>query len=356
MSRRHPQKDRVVYFYLFIITKNTKLNKGEKGIYQQQQNKDSNSFIRLFFFPVHCCLCKTHRMGWLSYFSSCCPFGCFCCFVPQAPVGTKVPEEITVVNLNLPVKISSGNLIHNKYVRVVLISDTHGRHEELGELPDGDILIHCGDFVPNYKRCTVVNIEKFDAWLGTQSDKFKHTYVCCGNHEVLLDNGGTATPSVTLKNAKWLDGSKVIEVCNLKIWGAPYRPRRGCAYRAEAFGRSLKFIKNFWEENLESNLDVVITHGPPYGVLDLEPVGHIGDWYLLDQIANYAKPSLHAFGHVHHCYGGRKYKNTLFVNASSCSGDRVVHGLNKPVVVDLFPKKLMSNVVAKMEEIEVDGV
>ncbi len=295
-------------------------------------------------------------MGWLSYFSSCCPFGCFCCFVPQAPVGTKVPEEITVVNLNLPVKISSGNLIHNKYVRVVLISDTHGRHEELGELPDGDILIHCGDFVPNYKRCTVVNIEKFDAWLGTQSDKFKHTYVCCGNHEVLLDNGGTATPSVTLKNGKWLDGSKVIEVCNLKIWGAPYRPRRGCAYRAEAFGRSLKFIKNFWKENLESNLDVVITHGPPYGVLDLEPVGHIGDWYLLDQIANYAKPSLHAFGHVHHCYGGRKYKNTLFVNASSCSGDRVVHGLNKPVVVDLFPKKLMSNVVAKMEEIEVDSV
>ena len=71
LSRRHPQKDRVVYFCLFIITKNAKLNKGEKGIYQQQQNKDSNSFIRLFFFPVHCCLCKTHRMGWLSYFSSC---------------------------------------------------------------------------------------------------------------------------------------------------------------------------------------------------------------------------------------------------------------------------------------------
>ena len=28
----------------------------------------------------------------------------------------------------------------------MLISDTHSRHEGLGELPAGDLLIHAGDF------------------------------------------------------------------------------------------------------------------------------------------------------------------------------------------------------------------
>ena len=38
----------------------------------------------------------------------------------------------------------------NQYCKLfqcsVLISDTHSRHEQLGELPDGDVLIHAGDF------------------------------------------------------------------------------------------------------------------------------------------------------------------------------------------------------------------
>ena len=63
LSRRHPQKDRVVYFYLFIITKNTKLNKGEKGIYQQQQNKDSNSFLYVYFFFRYIVVYVKHT-GW----------------------------------------------------------------------------------------------------------------------------------------------------------------------------------------------------------------------------------------------------------------------------------------------------
>ena len=36
--------------------------------------------------------------------------------------------------------------VNQTNVKIVLISDTHSRHEKLGTLPDGDILIHAGNF------------------------------------------------------------------------------------------------------------------------------------------------------------------------------------------------------------------
>ena len=47
-------------------------------------------------------------------------------------------------------------------VRLVLISDTHNKHRQL-ELPEGDVLIHAGDFT---NRGTREEIQEFDAWLG----------------------------------------------------------------------------------------------------------------------------------------------------------------------------------------------
>ena len=33
-------------------------------------------------------------------------------------------------------------------MRIVCISDTHGRHKKLKNIPDGDVLIHAGDITP----------------------------------------------------------------------------------------------------------------------------------------------------------------------------------------------------------------
>ena len=38
------------------------------------------------------------------------------------------------------------DILLRRVVCSVLISDTHNKHEELGELPAGDVLIHAGDF------------------------------------------------------------------------------------------------------------------------------------------------------------------------------------------------------------------
>merc|ERR1712083_570687 len=56
-------------------------------------------------------------------------------------------------------------------VRVVCVSDTHCQAETMTEpVPEGDILIHAGDF-SNYGK--KIEVKKFNDWLGTMPHKHK---------------------------------------------------------------------------------------------------------------------------------------------------------------------------------------
>ena len=56
---------------------------------------------------------------------------------------------------------------------------------------------------------------------------------------------------------------------------------------------------------IPDSTDVLITHGPPIGVLDLSVYDNIscGCDNLLDAVTNRVKPRLHIFGHIHEGYG-----------------------------------------------------
>ena len=272
----------------------------------------------------------------LSTFSKHCPWGCGCCYVPLAPADTALPV-LEAVDVSEPISVGSSK-DEMKPTRLVLISDTHGRHEEL-VLPPGDVLVHSGDFVRSHKHCTREAIESFDAWLGRQV-QYKARVVIAGNHEKLLDR---VRPSAMLKNCKYVCHNW-IEVEGLRMFCSPYRPGRGCLYRAEAFGRPARKLQELWA-SLRAPVDVVITHGPPFGVLDEESVGHIGDPALLDRV-RMVEPLLHVFGHCHGLQGGRRLRTqtgeVLFVNAASLDGR---DGIASPVVVDVYPMARLQNPV-----------
>ena len=61
---------------------------------------------------------------------------------------------------------------------IVCISDTHGLHRDLTPVPDGDILIHAGDFT---RFGDIDDVLEFNAWLGELPHK--HKIVVFGNHE-----------------------------------------------------------------------------------------------------------------------------------------------------------------------------
>ncbi len=67
-------------------------------------------------------------------------------------------------------------------LRLALLSDTHELHREL-DVPDADILIHCGDFTM-FSR-SMNSVADFNQWLGELPHR--HKIVVTGNHEFFLE-------------------------------------------------------------------------------------------------------------------------------------------------------------------------
>ena len=204
-------------------------------------------------------------------------------------------------------------------MRIVLISDTHGLHRDI-KVPDGDLLIHAGDFTTYSKPDWMYR--HFDIWLGELPHQ--HKVIIPGNHDYLLED---PKERKVITNATLLIDSGV-EIEGLKIWGSPVTPLYG-----GAFGMSNHADrKRLWAQ-IPDNLDVLITHGPPFAILDHggNAQRREGCPQLLEAVFR-AFPRLHVFGHIHHGYGTLRTDDTLFVNASLMGEDGSL--TRKPVVID----------------------
>ena len=124
----------------------------------------------------------------------------------------------------------------------------------------------------------------------------------------------------------------LIDVNGLKIYGSPWTPEFG----------NWAFMKNRWNmpyvwEKIPDEIDILITHGPPNGVLDVvqsfdKSISNVGCSYLREMVFK-IKPKIHAFGHIHEGYGERYIDGIRFINASICQRD--YRPLNNPIVVDI---------------------
>jgi Icc-related predicted phosphoesterase len=181
---------------------------------------------------------------------------------------------------------------------IVCISDTHELHREV-DVPDGDILIHAGDFTM-FSRSTAAILD-FNEWFGELPHR--HKIVVPGNHEFFLE----ADPAKDrlLSNATVLI-DKNVTVMGLKIWGSPITPLSG-----GAFGKSDPTDRAKLYASIPADTNILVTHGPPYGILD-NGAGCPGLRKAVDRL----KPQLHLFGHVHGAYGMVAAEDTVFVNAA----------------------------------------
>jgi Icc-related predicted phosphoesterase len=192
-------------------------------------------------------------------------------------------------------------------MRLVVISDTHGLHNGIEGLPDGDVLVHAGDFMNS--GFDPEDIWSFNRWLGKQS--FKQRVVTAGNHDRYFQNSPEQARSL-LSNAIYMENAGVT-IDNVSFWGSPYTPE----FLNWAFmyprGSAAKLC---WDQ-IPYNLDVLITHGPPFGILDqVAPAGaHLGCEELLKAVVE-KKPKVHIFGHIHGGAGAFENGVTRFVNAA----------------------------------------
>jgi Icc-related predicted phosphoesterase len=192
---------------------------------------------------------------------------------------------------------------------VVLLSDTHERHRNV-HVPDGDILIHAGDFTTLSKSSRAIS--DFNLWLGEMPHC--HKIVVPGNHEYFLE--ADLSKRSLLSNATVLI-NEGIEIAGLRFWGSPATPLYG-----GAFGLSSAADRKRLYAQIPDHTDVLITHGPPYGILDSSPNSnlHPGCRELFDAIVRVG-PRLHVFGHIHGGHGIFHTNRMTFVNAALVGTD-----------------------------------
>ena len=134
--------------------------------------------------------------------------------------------------------------------------------------------------------------------------------------------------SLAEAGAIYLEDSGV-DLLGLRWYGSPWQPRFfDWAFNADR-GAPLRQI---WAQ-IPSGTDVLLTHGPPHGILDTTVRGQSVGCEELTLAIQRVRPKLHVFGHIHECYGQLVRDGTHYVNASSCNLQYLP--IHPPIVVDL---------------------
>lgn len=211
-------------------------------------------------------------------------------------------------------------------MRLVLLSDTHGFHDQI-EVPPGDVLIHAGDFTMTgeERECN-----SFARWLDSQPHAMK--IVVYGNHDLCYDPERARgrfpipLPAIVLNNSG-------LEYKGIQFWGSPITPWFGGEFWAFNKHRGEE-IQKVWA-NIPDYANVLITHGPPRNFQDHTLSGdYAGCSDLLRRINDLKNLKLHVFGHIHEGYGEFSAPdNPTFVNASCV--DFNYRPVNKPIVVEI---------------------
>ena len=181
-------------------------------------------------------------------------------------------------------------------MKLTCISDTHTRHRDL-ELPGGEVLIHAGDFMSTgYKMEELID---FLEWFNVQD--YKHKIFIAGNHDGIFEESKNLADVIlnAYPDISYLQDSEVI-IDGVKFYGSPWTPEfMGWAFALPKDPRSAE--ERF--AMIPDDTDVVISHGPAYGILDqVDNLGVLGEHLGCPSLAkriNEINPRLHICGHIH---------------------------------------------------------
>lgn len=184
-------------------------------------------------------------------------------------------------------------------MKILAVSDTHNEHEKL-TIGSGDILIHAGDAGV---KGNFTEIKAFLDWFVKQNYKYK--VFVPGNHDSKM-----YTHPDLIKLAEDY-GISVLHNDSVIIEGV------------HIFGVSKTFpsedrVENFEEREkawgcIPKKVDILVTHIPPKGILDLSDRGQNIGCSELKKVVYEQAPLFHVFGHCHEYAGWQVHKPNLLV-------------------------------------------
>ena len=216
---------------------------------------------------------------------------------------------------------------------ITLISDTHGKHNQITQdLPGGDLLLHAGDISSmGYQH----EVQQFCKWFNNVENYTKKIFIA-GNHDWGFQNNVEKIMEIvnSYKTVDYIQ-DETISVGDddkmVNIYGSPWQP--------EFYNWAFNLPKNGVElaakwDAIPDNTDILITHGPAFGVLDTvagKMWDNLGCQLLTNKIKS-IKPKIHVCGHIHSGYGYYFDGDTHFINASVLN--EAYQYTNKPITID----------------------
>ena len=221
------------------------------------------------------------------------------------------------------------------------VSDLHGHYPEL---EGGDLLIIAGDLLANGDDLIELQYAFEKEWLRFQALKYKKVIIVAGNHDNIftqLDEYGWTWRN---SNVEYLCDSGA-EFEGLKIWGSPWTMSfKGMNPHCMAFTcKTDDDLVEKWKL-IPDDIDILITHSPPYGIMDeilnyhTGKIENVGSKSLAHQIKSMKiRPKIWIWGHIHECYGFKTSFYTQYINASHVNEH--YKPVNKPFRIE-FPSGL----------------
>ena len=202
-------------------------------------------------------------------------------------------------------------------MKILHLSDTHAAHHRLRELPEADVVVHSGDF------CMVGEEREALDFLNWFCDlPYQHKIFICGNHDSCLYG---ANIDGLDSNVHYLCNSG-IEIEGLKFYGVPMFMEDCVTNRQTSY-----------YTNTPADTDILITHSPAYGILDLDDsidgdFIHYGSEEILELVMK-IHPRAHLFGHIHRQHGLTKQNGIIFSNGAIMNED--YSQLNIPNIIEI---------------------
>lgn len=196
-------------------------------------------------------------------------------------------------------------------MRILQISDTHNKHQQLTNLPDADVIVHCGDFTEQGAEEEVLDFLNWFIEL-----PYRHKIFITGNHDLCL----------------W-DAEGIEDLPE----NVHFLQDRGCEIECIRF---FGLAYNHSETHIHNEIDILVTHEPPVMILDESSGTHWGNAPLKNRILE-VKPKYHLFGHTHEAFGTVRHDGIVFSNGASLDENYNIR--NKPKVF-LVDKKMFNQI------------
>ena len=197
-------------------------------------------------------------------------------------------------------------------MKIVHISDTHGCHHQLRNLPEADVAVHSGDFTMNGSQEEAIDFMNWFCDL-----PYDHKIFICGNHDECLYRANIEGLD---PNVHFLCNSG-IEIEGIKFYGIPMF-LSDCVTERQ--------IQNY--AKIPDDTDVLITHSPAYGILDFDDGINYGSEELLEKIST-LNLKAHLFGHIHAQHGITTLSHTIYSNGAIMNSQYTT--LNHPIILEL---------------------